>query len=125
VRRRETTWKIVSLIGIVTEIVVKEAHFGDMHRIHLRQTSDQLLAVTNLVINLHELSLIERQLTSQTMWLLSHPHLRRRGLKDVIVCFMSLSQHLSRGSKKNDEKTLLSLLPLIVVFVTQYVPPTQ
>ena len=74
-RRRETTWKVLSLIGIVTEIVLKETHFGDMNRIHLRQTSDQLLAVTNLVINFHGLCLIERQLTSQAMRLLSHPQL--------------------------------------------------
>jgi hypothetical protein len=51
VRRRETTWKVVNLIGIVTEIDLKEAHFGDVDRSPLRQTSDQLVAVTNLVIS--------------------------------------------------------------------------
>ena len=50
-RRRETTWNVVSWIGIVTEIDLKEAHFGDVDRIHLRQTSDQLVAVANLVID--------------------------------------------------------------------------
>jgi hypothetical protein len=88
---RETTWHVVSLIGIVTEIDLREAHFGDVDRIHLRQIRDQLVAVTNLVINLHGFCLIERQLTSQAMWLLSHPHRRFRGLNDVMVCFKSLS----------------------------------
>jgi len=41
----------VSLIAIVTEIDLKEAHFGDVDLIHLRQTSDQSVAVTNLIIN--------------------------------------------------------------------------
>jgi hypothetical protein len=91
VRRREITRKNVNLIGIVTEIDVKEAHFGDVDRIHLRQTSDQLLTVTNSAISLHELCLIERKLTSQAMWLLSHPQRRFRGLKNLMVCFMSLS----------------------------------
>ena len=35
---------------MVSEIDLREAHFGDMDRIHLRQTSDQLVAVANLVI---------------------------------------------------------------------------
>ena len=50
-RRRETTWKVVSLIRTVTEMDLKEAHFGDVDRIHLLQTSDQLVAVTNSVVN--------------------------------------------------------------------------
>lgn len=79
------------MIGIVTEIDLKEENFGDVDRIHLLQASDQLAAVTNLVINLHGLCLIERQLTSQAMWVMSHRHRRFRGLKNVTVCCKLLS----------------------------------
>jgi len=39
------------LIGVVTEIVVLEAQYGDVDLIHLRQTSDQLVSVKHLEIN--------------------------------------------------------------------------
>jgi hypothetical protein len=50
--RLKTTCKILSFIGIVAEIDLKEAHFGDVDRIHFSQTSDQMVTVTNLVINI-------------------------------------------------------------------------